>query len=66
METNDKKRQEANLLAIYKHYSGAELVSTEKQLQFSGQSGTLDFSDLWILSPAPLPLSYAAFLPKYT
>ena len=32
--------QEADQLAIYKHDRGAELGSTEKLLQLSGQSGT--------------------------
>ena len=32
--------READQLAIYKHDRGVELGSTEKQLQFSGQSGT--------------------------
>ena len=32
--------READQLPIYKHDRGAELGSTEKQLQLSGQSGT--------------------------
>ena len=43
---------EADQLAIYKHDRGVELGSTEKQLQFSGQSGTWT-RDLRISSPAP-------------
>ena len=32
--------READQLAIYKYDRGVELVSTEKQLQLSGQKGT--------------------------
>ena len=32
--------READQLVIYKHDRGAELGSTQKQLQLSGQSGT--------------------------
>ena len=65
METNDETNnanehnmvknpnwQEANQLAIYKRGRGAELGSTKKQLQLSGQSGT-QTRDLRIQSPAP-------------
>jgi len=43
--------QVADQLAIYKHDQRVELGSTEKQLQLSGQSGTLT-CDLQISSPA--------------
>ena len=52
-------RREADQLAIYKHDRGAELGSTEKQPQLSGQSGTWT-RDLRISSPAPQPLGHAA------
>ena len=51
--------QETDQLAIYKHDRGAELGSTEKQLQLSGQSGAW-IRDLWISSPAPQPLGHAS------
>ena len=37
---NNSKGQEADQLVIYKHDRGAELRSTEKNLQLSGESGT--------------------------
>ena len=65
METNDETNnanehnmvksqnwQEADQLAIYKRGRGAELGSTKKQLQLSGQSGTRT-RDLRFQSPAP-------------
>jgi len=43
---------EADQLAIYKHDQGVELGSSEKQLHWSGQSGTWKH-DLQISSPGP-------------
>ena len=72
METNDETNnesehnmfknpnwQDADQLAIYKRGRGDELVSTKKQLQLSGLSGTRT-RDLWIQSPAPQPLGHTA------
>ena len=44
------KHKEADQLAIFKHDQGAELGSTEKQLQLSDQSGSCT-RDLLISSP---------------
>ena len=51
--------RQAHQLAICKLDRGAELGSTKKRLQLSGQSGTWT-RDLRILSPAPKPLGHAA------
>ena len=59
ISTKHNRPKNPNQLAFYKYDRGVELVSTEKQLQLSGQSGTWT-RDLRISSPAPWPLGHAA------
>ena len=53
--------READQLAINKFDQGLEPGSTKKQLQLSGQIGTWT-PDLWISSPAPLPLGHVCLV----